>query len=347
MQAPVERKTMQHTHISPISKCVTAAISAAIFLSVPGASRAGQHVELPAGSTDGMATAIAAAGPNGTVVVKAGLHTESGTVIINYPVNIVGEPDAVVASGTSPVGSFPIPVVATLDIQNTKDVLVEGLTFQPTGAAANCAVLIESSSGVRVLDNTINGFEFGVVLQYADQATIRGNTVSGNPFYGILLVNGAFAMISENNVSEAVFGIFAGDHDGAALANTVSACFVGMILCHLPPDTVSISGDLGGAQTRCNGWHVEGNLATDNSWGYEVIDGSYNNLLVNNAASNNDEYDIELAGDTSRYGFFSPASHDDVVIAGSQQGLIVKDCGDSDTILGKLTLVDHATDPCN
>ncbi|MEZ4991255.1 MAG: hypothetical protein R2824_12615 [Saprospiraceae bacterium] len=39
-------------------------------------------VELPAGSTDGLTAAIAEAGPGGTVLVKAGEHFESGTVLI-------------------------------------------------------------------------------------------------------------------------------------------------------------------------------------------------------------------------------------------------------------------------
>jgi parallel beta-helix repeat protein len=323
---------------------VTAGIS---FLALVAASSAGQHVELSAGSVDGLAAAIASAGPDGTVLVKAGAHTESGTVVISVPVNIIGEPDAVIKCGTSPGGTVPIPVIATLDIQNTKNVLVQGLQFQPSGAAANCAVLIENSSGVQVLDNTITGFEFGVVLQYADQSSIRGNTVSGGSFCGILIVNGVSALVSDNAVSEAEFGIFTGDQGGVASRNNVSACLVGMILCHMFPDILDISGDTSGAHTRCNGWHVEGNTALGNAWGYEVIDGSYNNLLVNNAASNNSEYDIELAGDTTRYGSFAPASHDDVVIAGSQKDLLVKDCGSNDVIHGEVSLVDHSADPCD
>jgi parallel beta-helix repeat protein len=338
---------MKKNNISSAIKVAASVAAGVTFLALAEGSSAGQRVELAAGSIDGLAAAIASAGANGTVIVKTGTHTESGTVLIGNPINIIGEPGSILQCGTSPSPPFPITVIATLDIQNTENVLVRGLQFEPLGASANCAVLIERSLGVRVLDNTITGFELGVVLQYADQATIRGNTVSGNPFYGIVIVNGASAMVSDNAVSEAVFGIFAGDRDGAALHNSVSACFVGTILCHLPPDTLIISGDTTGAHTRCNGWHIEGNSATGNAWGYEVIDGSYNNLLVNNAASNNAEYDIELAGDTTRYGFFAPASHDDVVIAGSQTGLVVKDCGTHDVIHGEVKLVDNSSDPCN
>ena len=39
-------------------------------------------VALPAGSIDGLAAAIASAGPGGTVILKSGLHTESGTVTV-------------------------------------------------------------------------------------------------------------------------------------------------------------------------------------------------------------------------------------------------------------------------
>ncbi len=319
----------------------------AVILMITAAAQAGQRVELPAGSIDGLAAAIASAGTDGTVIVKTGIHTESSTVSITSPVRILGEPGAVLECGTTPITSTPIPVIATLAIQHTETVVVQGVQFRPLGVAANCAVLIENSSHVRVLDNSISGFEFGVVLQYGDQASIRGNAITGNPSYGILVINGASAEISGNTISGAGFGIFASDRDGLALKNSLSSCYVGMILCHLPPATVNVSGDVSGAQTRCTNWQVEGNLATGNSWGYEVIDGSHGNFLVNNAASNNSEYDLELAGDTSRYGFFAPASYENVVVAGSQKGLIVKDCGNNDVIRGVVNLVDHNLDPCD
>ena len=50
---------------------------------------------LPAGSVDQLAAAIAEAGPGGEVVLAAGIHKISGTVIVDIPVSIVGEDGAI------------------------------------------------------------------------------------------------------------------------------------------------------------------------------------------------------------------------------------------------------------
>lgn len=305
------------------------------------------RVELPAGSRDGLAAAVARAGRDGIVIVKTGTHSESGTVVVTFPVRIVGESGAVIKCGNSFVPGNPIPVVPTIHILGTERVVIEGLQFRAAGPLANTAVLIEKSSHVRMLQNDLAAFEMGIVLQFANHVVIRGNTLANNPAYGILVVNGASATIEENVVSGSGFGIFASDRDGLAEKNQLSSCFVGIILCHLPPGAVNISGDISGAQTRCSRWLAEGNIATGNTWGYQVIDGSHECVLVNNAASGNSQYDIELVGQTSRYGFSSPPCFDNVVIAGQQKELVVKDCGDNDIIIGDVDLVDHNLDPCD
>ncbi len=322
------------------------AASLASLVCSPNA-RAEHQVELPAGSVDGLAGAIARAGEEGTVIVKAGIHTESGTVVITSPVKILGEPGAVIESGTAAVFTPPVPVIPTLHILGTQNVEVSGLQFRPTGALANAAVLIEKSCHVRVLDNTITGFFTGVVVQFGNHATITGNTLANVPYLGIIIVNGASARVAHNTVSGSGFGIFCSDRDGVAEANQVSSCYVGLMFCHMDPGALNISGDVGGARTECSGWHAEGNTSMGNAWGYQVIDGSHENMLVNNAASGNSDYDIELAGQTTRYGFLAPTSHDNVVVAGDQQGLVVKDCGNNDTIIGDVSLVDKTLDPCN
>ena len=57
-------------------------------------------VTLAAGSVDGLAAAIAEAGPGGKVIIEAGLHRESGSVLINSPVSLIGEPNAIIESTT-------------------------------------------------------------------------------------------------------------------------------------------------------------------------------------------------------------------------------------------------------
>jgi hypothetical protein len=62
------------------------------WLAVIGEGR--KMVEVPDGSVDALADAIAMAGPNGVVLLKAGTHTETGTVQIPFRVHLVGEEGA-------------------------------------------------------------------------------------------------------------------------------------------------------------------------------------------------------------------------------------------------------------
>ena len=77
-----------------------------------------------------------------------------------------------------------------------------------------------------------------------------------------------------------------------------------------------------------------------------MIDGANNNVLITNEGSGNVLYNIELAGDSNRFGFFTPSSFKNLFVAGSQKGLVVKNCGSNNVIIGKVNLVDHNADPC-
>ena len=71
-----------------------------------------------------------------------------------------------------------------------------------------------------------------------------------------------------------------------------------------------------------------------------------NNLLQANSASNNALYDIELTGDSYRFGFLTPRSHDNTVKAAPFGNLKIKNCGDNNVVMGG-QLVDNTADPCN
>ena len=109
----------------------------------------------------------AKAGAGGTVIVKSGVHTESGTVVISAPVSIIGETGAVIESGTSPSTTYPLAIVAVLDIKNTHDVKVRGISLGPQGGGtSNCTMLIESSPVVQILNNNVTEFQFGVWVEH-------------------------------------------------------------------------------------------------------------------------------------------------------------------------------------
>lgn len=56
-------------------------------------------------------------------------------------------------------------------------------------------------------------------------------------------------------------------------------------------------------------------------------------------------YDVELTAETYRFGFLTPASFNNTFIAGSYLNIIVKNCGNNNTIIGRQS-VNINNDPC-
>ncbi len=61
-------------------------------------------VEIPAGSADALAAAIAEVRDGGVVLLRSGQHTESRTVTVDHRVKIVGEPGAILIADTKLLG---------------------------------------------------------------------------------------------------------------------------------------------------------------------------------------------------------------------------------------------------
>ncbi len=319
-------------------------------------AKKGKTVELPAGSHDGLAAAIAAAGKKGTVKVKTGLHTESHTVTITQPVTIQGESGAVFEFDTQ-----PLPPAAALDpalyVKDADDVVIWGLEIHPKNSVGGTAILVENSEDVIIGRNTMREHQFGVMLEQADEAEIYKNTISTTTVWqtgdladvhGIVVINGKKAEVEKNDISNALFGLWACDEYGEAERNTFHENFIGLILCKVPANAFPLpSGKLAGSALSGGKWKVEDNNATGNfDAGYLVIDGANNNFLKDNNASNNGTYDIELTGDTYRFGFLTPKSFENKVVAGKYNNIRIKNCGENNKIKGG-QLVDNSQDPCN
>jgi len=164
-------------------------------------------VALAAGSTDGLAAAIAAAGEGGTVVVESGLHNESSGVTVGFPVSIIGEPGAVIRVTTAPV--FDPSAEAALDVQGADHALIEGISLEASSGAGNVGIRIEDSNHVIVRNNVITDYLFGVFVKSGEHNTITGNTITGLPdddigycCVGILTGSVAHTRINGNDVSD-------------------------------------------------------------------------------------------------------------------------------------------------
>jgi nitrous oxidase accessory protein NosD len=129
-------------------------------------------VVVPAGSVDELAAAIADAGPGGEVVLAAGHHKISGTVMVDIPVSIVGEEGAILETfnATTDDGQFEglNLVKAALHILGADRTRIENLTIQaPADAnvAANAGIVIESAANVQIVDNRILGHLNGILIE--------------------------------------------------------------------------------------------------------------------------------------------------------------------------------------
>jgi parallel beta-helix repeat protein len=302
-------------------------------------------VVVPAGSVDALATAIAEAGPGGEVVLAAGPHQISDTVMVEIPVSIVGENGAVLESANS----GPDDVVnAALHIRGADGARIENVIIQTPAdanvAAANAGIVIESASDVQIVNNQITGHTNGILIEHGDRALLKGNAVQTTKD-GIVLINGSEVSIQDNFASCTRFGIWIGSERADITGNTLQGNMIGLLLCS--PRNFIISGELRSTDTPATDCMVYQNYAFDNAWGYLVFDGAFDNLLMNNAAAFNSSYDIELGGESMRFGILTPTTSGNTVMQGLKYaGLKVKVCGINNQALGNVDLVDNATDPC-
>jgi parallel beta-helix repeat protein len=318
-------------------------------------------IRLAAGSSDALTAAIASAGPGGAVILESGLHTESAPVTVDFRVDIIGEPGAILETSTSADPDFPITINAAIHLKKAAHAKVQGIWFRaPAGTTGSCAVVIENSPHAQIVDNQVTDHQFGVLVHQGDHALVSGNWIQvsdawsldpSDPAFlaesdGIIIINGRHVRVTANSISGGFDGIWMCDEKGHCANNNLTSNFIGLLLCRVAAGTFLISGVDAEASQPGTAWLVHRNTAYGNDWGIQVTDGTHDNVLLNNDATDNHVYDCELTGDTLRYGYFVPGSYDNLVVQGSQNALIVKDCGANNRLRGNTTLVDTNLDPC-
>ena len=314
---------------------------------------------IPAGSVDVLQQAINDICEEGVIYLKAGIHTENNTININKPVKIIGETDAVlrIQSPALQLGSDGTLLAMTpaLHVLNAPNTLIQDLTVQPLGTEGGAAIVFENSPGSAAMRNNMSGFQSNILIEQSDRVTVMFNKiVSRTPWglsmqpvaFGILNVNGKSTYISDNDISGALWAIFVSDLWGTIERNNLHDNNFGINVCGFRAAYTLPNGTIPAKVESAGGWKVRNNTITDNmNTGILVIDGSHNNILENNNLSGNNVQDVELTSTTSRNGFVAEASFDNTVIAGSYGTILIKDCGDNNTIVGGV-LVDTAATPC-
>jgi hypothetical protein len=230
---------------------------------------------------------------------------------------------------------------------------IRGITFKGTDAVPAVGIFLDKTQGVHVTNNVFQNWQISIAGYNAKYCMIRKNLINANPGWatgailesdGITLSDGAHNHLLENEINNAFLGIFTGGSMGVDFKNITNNCFIGQILCKVPAGFNVINGVEINTQASTSNWRVMFNTSTNNAFiGYLVIDGANKCFLDHNQASNNGLYDIEVAGDSNRFGFFTPKAYNNRVHA--YTNLKVKDCGENTHIIGG-TLVDNTVDPC-
>lgn len=309
-------------------------------------------VAVPEGSVDALQEAIDSAGRHGTVLLKKGQHSESKTIKVTNSVTIIGEKGAILTVDTK-----PSPSATALDpafhILNASNVVICGLEIKPKETAGGTAILLENAPQAIIKGNSIKDFQFSLFLHNGDHAKIYGNTIVGSSawldgtlaeVHGIVVANGDHVAITKNDISNALFGVWACDRQGILYRNRTHENFIGIILCKVPEASFLLpGGNLVGSEESGSRWFVAKNQSDSNfDTGYLVIDGANHNLLVKNKGTGNAANDVELVGDSERFGFLTPTSFENVAFTGD---LLTKDCGVDNRVVGS-NLVDTSNDPC-
>ncbi len=311
-------------------------------------------VEIPAGSVDELESALDQVEKGGTIRFLSGEHTLNSMVTVDKEVCIEGEDGAVIRTA-APLGYDANGAVSVvLNVYKTKDVKIKNLTFRPIEGSGGTPVLFEGSKDGLVEGCDFKDYQFSVLVEDSKDMVIKDNMIVGAPdwqneppveVHGIIIVNGKDARVEGNDISNTFFGLWACDKDGIAIGNNFHQNVIGLILCKVPQSFVTPNGTQLAADFSATEWKAENNTSVNNfNVGILVIDGANNNLVQNNTLSGNAAYDIELTGDTQRFGFLTPFSFENTVFA--EPGQTVKDCGVDNTVTGGI-LIDTTQDPCN
>lgn len=313
----------------------------------------GVETHVPAGSHNALAAAIAAAGVDDVIVIDAGNHTESGTVVINKKVKIYGEKGANLIFSNVPF-ALANPSPAFYIHGNAQGSVLKGLHITSTDPFPGVCIFIDSTQKIKILQSQFEQWHTTIISYASDRVILTQNKIKANTgwltgalpdAYGIAFSDGDHCEAVMNEVSGGLFGIWTGGTKGNVFSNLTTECLYGVILCKVPNGAFTIFNRTLFTQSTTVNWLVKYNQSNSNfAAGYLVIDGAHGNWLQHNCAEGNAAYAFELTGDTYRFGFLTPKSFNNTLIA--YPNLTVKDCGENNKVIGGIW-INTATDPCN
>jgi len=245
----------------------------------------GVETHIPAGSNNALAAAIAAAGVDEVIILDAGDHTETGTVVINKKVKIYGQKGARVIFSNTAAGITNFTPAFYIPTQGAESV-IKGLTIAGSDPVPGLCIFIDSTTKVKILQNIIDNWLFGILSYKSDRVVVTQNKVAVNAGgHGIILADGNHCNIVMNEIYGAVFGIWTGGNAGLSFSNLTHNCLYGQNLCKVPAGAFSANHRIINTLGSTVNWIVKYNQSNDNlAAGYLVIDGANGNWLQHNCA---------------------------------------------------------------
>ena len=312
------------------------------------------------GSNNALAQALKDAGDGGIVYLRAGLHTETASVVISSKVTLIGETGAILRvkslASLMNLSNGVTEVYPAIHVLNASKTIVMNLEIQPIDKDGSTAILFENAPLCASVNCTIKSFMFSIVIEKSNQMTVMDNKMTGSTLWqanpglmaGVINTSGVGSWIANNDIESAGVGIFLSDQKGNVVRNKVRKGRFGVILCHVVPKALKLPNEhYTGGEFSTGDWQIINNQSDDNLLiGFLIVDGSFNNTLEGNTTSGNGLYDIHLTMKGTKFAATptTEASHDNIVKANATQK--VKDCGDRNIVTG-VKLIDTATDPCN
>lgn len=319
------------------------------------------EIVIPAGSVDALAKAIENSEVGGTIRLAAGMHTESGTVTITKQICLVGDDGAVLIVDTKPTVTPGEPLDPAIYIYQAPGACVDNIELRPVDPKGGSGVIIEQSDNTSVRNSKIFQHQYGVVLEASHHVRIENNTIecpgwatSGLPLeVCVMIINGQYANILGNDLSNGFFGAWICDENGTFNNNVVTDNYIGVIPCAVPDSSqVMPRSNVAYTMTPGKNWTIKGNTCKNNERiGILLYDEASlctveNNDCNNNGNNINGYIDIEIgqawAANDPASGLQTPfalkAAYNNTVNVGPFPNVRVLDCGNDNVVTGGIQL---------
>ena len=252
--------------------------------------------------------ALDAADPGDTVQVRGGIYHEN--IAINKTVSLVGEnPESTIIDGSGANETFA-PVVSIFGEQATN---VRICNFTLRGSAIAWGVDLEFKANAWIENNIVTSNSGGILVDFSNNNTIVNNTISGNKYEGLALMDSHGNTVKNNTMSanQYNFGIisssFDSDIDTSNLVNGKPVYYLrNQTNLDINPNTLPNIGYLAlidctnvtiqdlTLQNNLNGLLladttnsiVKNNTFNANSNGLEITDSANNDIEANNVTNN-------------------------------------------------------------